>query len=352
MAIFALDCQYFNTTYLQYKDAKGNVPFNNILNSIYNLLNGDLSGLSSTLSRYKQKIGSYKANTSTEVWDKIGESPNAIKLTFPDMFGTNMTASLSWFIARPRDYFEIEPIHPNIITITDKQGNIVSDTIPNHIFLSIGGGMSGKNLYASMEIEMQGNNALLIDAIIKLDEFNVNARYSRSNEPENANVSCSKNGHLLATYTSKAQGTNMLKSFIDPATYPMSVKKRSSTMDIFDKLVVEIEENSALLKQKEKELATAGYKIGSKEYAEGLANAKNASRNSIIYNSSDNIFLGTLTLETYYDKENNNYMYQPYLTTHNKEKKSMAKYDNEGTGLFLLEGLSAIYAYLNEMLGI
>lgn len=92
---FAEACRYFNNNYLDYKSSTGESPFDSLVANMTKILTGDLSGITSSMDRYKRFAGEYTANTTNKQWDKVGNKNYRIVLNFKDTAGVDMTASLA-----------------------------------------------------------------------------------------------------------------------------------------------------------------------------------------------------------------------------------------------------------------
>ena len=358
LKVFITDCRYFNNTYLSYKGADGNSPIDSITANLTQLLSGDLSGLPATLTRYKHMAGKYTANAPTKTWDLTAKQIGNITLTFPDSKGVSTVAKLSWVTAPDENHNypgtdeEILPTaNKNIISVTDSKGNVVNDTLPNTIQLSIEGGSNNLHFLSNIDLNVDKNQYLGIKAfttfagyVFSIEQFTTNS-FSRSTTIiEKGNVT-------LATIGSETKGNNLMNYLVNPTLYPITERKTTKTYNIANKIKVEMTQDKLQLLQKTKALYNSGKQPGSKEFAEGLATAKRESQSIMAYDPVNNAFIGSLNAQAYQDTKNNRWTVIPGITLHNGENCTLLDFDKNGVLPYMFGQLQELISRMSSILG-
>lgn len=323
-------CRYFNDTYLSYKTESGETPFTNIVNDLTTMAGGDLSGLSSILDKFKAIRGSYTADASTKTWKKKNTTTwsNEISLNFTDQYGVKVQAWLWWYSDST-----------NIIQIKDEQGNVIKDTIPSYLEISIHGGNAKIGYHSAIQCFVNSSRSLEVYTNTRYgcdDDYYLNHPYSIKthssifNNAEESKVTFSKKGNQLISITNTANGENIINSIGDNEKYPLKLDKSFTAINIMDKLLLTKKVNSSLLQERLESIKKAGYKLHSEEFVKAYCSAVAETGETIVSNPEDNIFIFKMSPQPYYDTKNSIWSTMPYYTLNDNSTYSALDFDTTG----------------------
>ena len=263
LSLFIKDCYYFNKTYLEYRGSSSNLPFDSLVGNVMGIMSGDLSGVSAAMNSYKKMAGEYTANAATKMWDKVGDKKYRIVLNFKDKAGVDIKASLAWLTAgdgmpagAEGDMMDLKP---NIINVTDIQGHVLSDTLPNKVELIIKGGKNNIDFGAMITLAVLDGKMVILTAGTYLGEMGTTTVMNIHDETEERTTKILNKSKTLAVFNTKIRGNNLIKSLVDYKNYPPTERTKYKDYVINDKVVISRHSNEVLVAEKFKELLKAGY---------------------------------------------------------------------------------------------
>lgn len=348
------DCRYFNDTYLKYKSSDGDAPFDSIMSNLAKFISGDLSDLTATLDRYKRYAGVYTANTSSKSWDKTADKNNSITLNFNDEAGKNIEAKLVWLTFPSESPEGTEGITedlsaPNIIKVTDKAENVVTDTLPNVIQLTITGGQHNLDLSGFVKLIVSGSVYMEISSGVKYKDYILNSSQTARNSFSEKDTKLVKNDKVLFVKSEKTKGNNFLNYVVDSKTYPVTERLSKSFQIVLDKEKIETEENKLLYRQKINELAASGVKNGSEEYAKQKVAITKETRTCISYDEVNNIYIGSYLPKAYYNENLKVWGTLPSITLNDNTTIYIRDLSKSESTSYLLMSFEELYSRLKSL---
>lgn len=360
---FVSDCRYFNDTYLKYSYPNGENPIDSIATNLTKLISGDLTGITATYDRYRRYAGTYKANTTNKAWEKVeGNQPgDRIALIFNDQAGTEMRASLSWLSnangqAMPDSVND--PNKPegnptaakNIITITDLNGNLITDTIPEKIELSITGGKNDINFTSTIFINVIGTNLITLSTRTVMGSYAFETTVNAYNYAERRTTILTKGGIPIISIDKNISGENLISYIADPAKYPLTQKNIETKVYVMDKIVVEKYADEAKIAAKKTELRKAGYTTTSKEYVEGLNTVASEAIKEMVYDKQNNTYIGSIIVKPYYETTHSIWIPQNFITLNDNSSYSLNEFDTSGLLTYFQTKLDTLFSRITNLL--
>lgn len=340
-------CRYFNDTYLSYKNEAGETPFANIVSNITVMMGGDMSGLPGILDKFAAVSGKYVADTSTATWKRSSNYKNGIVLDFNDQYGVDVNVRLTW-----------NPDSTDIIQLKDGLGNVIKDTIPSNLKLTIKGGNNEISYFSNIRCSVVGLRSL---------EFETNS-YCHANDIVDSNnsyrirtysqvfdnsvksvMTLCKNGYQLIDASKDVKGENFISSISDSEKYPQKLDESYMIMNIMDKLFLTKKEKSSLLQEKLNSIKNAGYKIHSEEFIKAYCNAVAETGETVVSNPVDNIFIFKVSSQPYYDTKNSIWVTMPYYTLNDNSTYSAVEFDTTGIVGSGITKIQELFSRLTEL---
>lgn len=353
---FINDCRYFNDTYLKYASSNGEAPFDSILSNLTKFFSGDLSDLTSTLDRYKRYAGVYTANTTSKAWDKTADKNNSITLNFNDESGKNIQAKLVWLTFPGTTPEGVDNVSggattPNIITVTDKVGNVVTDTLPNIVEISITGGQHNLDFGGIATLEVKGTKVFNSKIAMKLKDYVVTKEKETTNTLSDMTLKVMKNEKVLFSSREYITGNNFLNYVVNPKTYPIT-ERESNIIRVFLRKLMNVQtENKLLYRQKMNTLNASGLKLNSEEYVKQKVAITKEARTNIMYDVESNTYVGSFAPTAHYVDDKFGWVTLPMYTLHDNTTCLVTDMDKSGITSYLTSKFGELLSRLGALTG-
>lgn len=354
---FVNACRYFNDTYLNYACTDGEKPLANIITSLGNIQKGDMSSLPDVLARYKRMAGIYTANTTTKTWDKTSETSGQIVLNFPDSNGVAIKAVFNWGkpdanAPAPADTTRPMSSPPmNIISIIDRQGNAITDTIPESIMLYITGGKDNIKFFSTISFTVR-DGLLKLNSMTELGDYSINITQSTTNSRKSSSTLIMKGSTVLATINKEKYGENMINAIKNPSKFTEMEAKTAKTISFAQGLFIQSYEDTKAITENTAKLLASGVKYGTEDFAKGYADILTKYRSSMVFHPVTNLFICSIVPTPYYSTVLTKWNTISYLSLYDKTTHSIPEMDPSGKTMYLLGKVETLISRLTSFLNV